>query len=88
MKRKTINMRYFRTTSSYIKEDFDFGTYRLQKSIKVIDGELLADYMVKYGTGVESVKTFNTYKINSDYFKQWMSVSPGYKDNTTIKKSY
>lgn len=60
----------FITTSSYTKEAFTFGTQQQQKSIKLIDGELLADYMVKYGIGVESVKTFNIYKINSDYFKE------------------
>ena len=60
----------FITTSSYTKEAFTFGTQQQQKSIKLIDGELLADYMVKYGIGVESVKSFNIYKINSDYFKE------------------
>lgn len=60
----------FITTSSYTKEAFTFGTQQQQKSIKLIDGNLLADYMVKYGIGVESVKTFNIYKINSDYFRE------------------
>ena len=59
----------FITTSSYTKEAYDFGTQQQQKNIKLIDGDLLADYMVKYGIGVESVKTFNIYKINSDHFK-------------------
>ena len=60
----------FITTSSYTKEAYIFGTQQQQKSIKLIDGNMLADYMVKYGIGVESVKTFNIYKINSDYFKE------------------
>lgn len=60
----------FITTSSYTKEAFNFGTQQQQKSIKLIDGNLLTDYMVKYGIGVESVKTFNIYKINSDYFRE------------------
>jgi mrr restriction system protein len=60
----------FITTSSYTKEAYIFGTQQQQKSIKLIDGSMLADYMVKYGIGVESVKTFNIYKINSDYFKE------------------
>ena len=60
----------FITTSSYTKEASAFGTQQQQKNIKLIDGELLADYMVKYGIGVESVKSFNIYKINSDYFKE------------------
>lgn len=60
----------FITTSSYTKEAYDFGTQQQQKNIKLIDGDLLADYMIKYGIGVESVKTFSIYKINSDYFKE------------------
>lgn len=59
----------FITTSSYTKEAYTFGTQQQQKNIKLIDGNLLADYMVKYGIGVENVKTFNIYKVNSDYFK-------------------
>lgn len=60
----------FITTSSYTKEALTFGTQQQQKSIKLIDGDALAEYMVKYGIGVESVKTFNIYKINSDYFHE------------------
>ena len=60
----------FITTSSYTKDAFKFGTQQQQKNIKLIDGNMLADYMVKYGIGVESVKAFNIYKINSDYFKE------------------
>ena len=60
----------FITTSSYTKEALTFATQQQQKSVKLIDGESLTDYMVKYGIGVESVKTFNIYKINSDYFRE------------------
>lgn len=60
----------FITTSFYTKEAYDFGTQQQQKSIKLIDGDLLTDYMVKYGIGVECVKTFSIYKINSDYFNE------------------
>ena len=60
----------FITTSSYTKEALTFATQQQQKSVKLIDGESLTDYMVKYGIGVEGVKTFNIYKINSDYFRE------------------
>lgn len=60
----------FITTSSYTKEASTFANQQQQKSVKLIDGESLTDYMVKYGIGVESVKTFNIYKINSDYFRE------------------
>lgn len=58
----------FITTSSYTKEAYNFGMQQQQKSIKLIDGELLVEYMVKHGVGVECVKSFNIYKIDSDYF--------------------
>lgn len=58
----------FITTSSYTKEALSFGTQQQQKSIKLIDGDMLADYMVKYKIGVESVKEYSIYKIDADYF--------------------
>ena len=58
----------FITTSSYTKEAYEFGILQQQKSIKLIDGEHLVEYMVKHGVGVECVKSFNIYKIDSDYF--------------------
>lgn len=60
----------FITTSSYTKEALTFSSQQQQKSIKLIDGELLTEYMVKYGVGIESVKTFNIYKINPGYFQE------------------
>lgn len=65
-----ISKGVFITTSSYTREALTFGVQQQQKSVKLIDGDLLTDYMVKYGIGVESVKTFNIYKINSDYFEE------------------
>lgn len=63
---------FYADLDAFLNEDeaYIFGTQQQQKSIKLIDGNMLADYMVKYGIGVESVKTFNIYKINSDYFKE------------------
>lgn len=60
----------FITTSSYTKEALSFGSQQQQKSIKLIDGDLLAEYMVKFGVGVENVKEFSIYKIDSDYFEE------------------
>ena len=58
----------FITTSSYTKEAYKYGVQQQQKSIKLIDGDLLVEYMVKHGVGVECVKSFNIYKIDLDYF--------------------
>lgn len=60
----------FITTSSFTQDALAFGIEQQQKNIKLIDGKLLADFMIKYGIGVESVKTFNIYKISSDYFQE------------------
>lgn len=60
----------FITTSTYTKAALEFAKQQQQKSIKLIDGDALANYMVKYSIGIESVKKFNIYKINSDYFNE------------------
>lgn len=59
----------FITTSTYTKEASAFGKQQQQKNIKLIDGDMLAEYMIKYQIGVECVKTFDIYKIDSDYFQ-------------------
>ena len=58
----------FITTSSFTKEASSFGVQQQQKSIKLIDGDMLAEYMVKYQIGVESVKEFYIFRIDTDYF--------------------
>lgn len=59
----------FITSSSFTKEAYEFGTKQQQKNIKLIDGDMLAEFMVKYKIGVESVKEFHIYKIDNDYFQ-------------------
>lgn len=59
----------FITTSTYTKEAFAFGAQQQQKSIKLINGDDLAEYMVKFKIGVECVKTFDIYKIDTEYFR-------------------
>ena len=58
----------FITTSSFTREAASFGAQQQQKSIKLIDGDMLAEYMVKYQIGVESVKEYYIYKVDTDYF--------------------
>lgn len=57
----------FITTSKFTKEAILF-VERQSKSIKLIDGELLADLVVKYHVGINVVQTLNLYKIDSDYY--------------------
>lgn len=58
----------FITTSSFTKEASDFAKKQQQKSIKLIDGEALADLLIKYEVGIQPVHQFTIYKIDSDYY--------------------
>lgn len=58
----------FITTSSFTKEAISFIEKQQQKSIKLIDGTLLADLLVKYRVGVNVAQTFSLYKLDVDYF--------------------
>ena len=57
----------FITTSKFSKEAIDF-VKRQQKRIKLIDGTLLADLLVKYQIGINVVKTISLYKVDTDYY--------------------
>lgn len=59
----------FITTSSYTKEARKYADKQQQKSLKLIDGDLLAELMIKYGIGLEKVQTYIVYKINEDFFE-------------------
>ena len=59
----------FITTSSFTKEARRYAEEQQQKSLKLIDGNLLAEFMIKYGIGLEKVQTYTVYKINEDYFE-------------------
>lgn len=59
----------FITTSSFTKEAREYAENQQQKSLKLINGDLLADLMIKYGIGLEKVKTYVVYKLNEDYFE-------------------
>ena len=55
----------FITTSKFSKEAIDF-VKRQQKRIKLIDGTLLADLLVKYQIGIYVVTTISLYKVDTD----------------------
>lgn len=59
----------FITTSSFTKEAWNYAEKQQQKSLKLIDGDLLAELMIKYGIGLEKIQTYIVYKINEDYFE-------------------
>ena len=64
-----VNKGVFITTSHFTKEAKDF-IGRQQKNIKLIDGLLLADLLVKYQIGITTVQTIAIYRIDSDYYSE------------------
>ena len=66
---KDIQKGVFITTSSFTKDAIEYTDDQQQKSLKLIDGNLLAELMIEYGIGLEKVKTYDVYKISEDYFE-------------------
>lgn len=58
----------FITTSFFTKEAISFAEKQQQKSIKLIDGESLADLLVKNEIGLQPSYSFMLYRIDSDYY--------------------
>ena len=63
-----INKGVFITTSSFTPPAEKFIEKQQQKNIKLIDGNLLADLLVKYEVGVMSAQSFKLYKLDTEYF--------------------
>ena len=59
----------FITTSNFSNEAKEFIS-RISSKIILIDGEQLAQYMIAHNIGVSSVKTYETKKIDTDYFSE------------------
>lgn len=58
----------FLTTSSFTLEAENYIKNLQHKYIKLIDGETLLSFMLKYEVGVQVVKTYNILKVDEDYF--------------------
>ena len=58
----------FITTSGFTKEARVFMDKQQQKSIKLIDGELLSELLVKYEVGVLTAPIFKIYCLDTDNF--------------------
>jgi len=63
-----INKGVFITTSSFTRTAIQFIEKQQQKNIKLIDGNLLADLLVKYEVGVIVAQTVKLYKLDTEYF--------------------
>jgi restriction system protein len=57
------------TTSDFTKEAQDY-VKRIEKRIVLINGELLANYMIDHQIGVATVKTYELKRIDNDYFEE------------------
>ncbi len=57
------------TTSTFTKEARDYVN-RIEKRIVLIDGVLLANYMIDHQIGVTTVKTYELKRIDQDYFEE------------------
>ena len=64
-----VNKGVFITTSAFTSSAKKFVNDQKDKNIIMIDGEHLVDLMIKYGIGLEKVKTYIVYKLNEDYFE-------------------
>lgn len=58
----------FITTSRFTLPAQKFMNTQQQKHIKLIDGKLLADLLIRYEVGVLPVQAIKIYKIDTDYF--------------------
>lgn len=58
----------FLTTSSFTRESISYAEKVQHKHIRLIDGNQLCDFMLKYEVGVQAIKTYKLFKINEDFF--------------------
>ena len=66
---ENINKGVFITTSKFTKEAISF-VERQQKNIKLIDGKLLSDLLVKYQVGITTVQLMSILRVDSDYYSE------------------
>lgn len=59
----------FITTSSFTKEAREYVAH-LENKIILIDGERLTQYMIDFNVGVSIIGTYETKKIDLDYFEE------------------
>lgn len=67
---ENVNKGVFITTSSFTKDALTFIGKQQQKNIKLIDGSLLTDLLVKYEIGLNTVKTLSLYRIDQGYYTE------------------
>lgn len=58
----------FITTSQFTNEAISYANKQQQKHIKLIDGSLLSDLLIKYEIGLSTAQVLKIYSIDSDYY--------------------
>ncbi len=66
----TVNKGIFITTSDYTKDARKYAKEEAAKSIVLINGEELANYMIEYNVGVSIKKVYEVKRIDNDYFDE------------------
>jgi restriction system protein len=64
---ESVNKGVFITTSTFSKPALEFAEKNL-KSLVLINGSMLCDLMLNHSVGISLVKTYSTFKVDSDYF--------------------
>lgn len=59
----------FLTTSTFRRGARDEAE-RVHKRLELVDGERLAELMIRYGVGVQEQTTVTLYRLDEDFFKQ------------------
>lgn len=59
----------FITTSSFTRDALEYVAH-LENKIVLIDGVTLAKFMVDFNVGVSLITTYETKKIDLDYFEE------------------
>ena len=59
----------FITTSDFSKEAWEYAA-RIEIKIVLIDGEMLAQLLIDHNVGVTTVSSYETKRIDSDYFSE------------------
>lgn len=60
----------FITTSSFTDSAIKYVSNQSEKSISLIDGNLLTKLMIKYKVGIHVIHTFEIFSIDTNYFRE------------------
>ncbi len=66
---ENVNKGVFITTSTFTKEAQRYAKKQQQKNLKLIDGDLLTQLMIKYEVGVAAENAIKLYRIDTTYFE-------------------